>query len=67
MSHLAHPSVDEQLLASYRADGFAVVRGVFSIPEIAAVSEEANWVLGLSQLIDFNNLRCRWQNHYQTD
>lgn len=59
--------VDVQLVESYRETGYAIVRGVFSIAEIAALSEEANRVLGLSQLIDINNLRCRWQNHYQTE
>jgi ectoine hydroxylase-related dioxygenase (phytanoyl-CoA dioxygenase family) len=59
--------ISPQLISSYQESGFAVVRGVFTIPEIAAVSEEANRVLRLNQLIDINNLRCRWQNHYQTE
>jgi len=60
-------AVDEHTIQIYRATGLSVVRGVFSIDEIAAVSEEANRVLGLSELIDINNLRCRWQNHHQTE
>lgn len=55
------------MVSDFRETGFAVVRGVFSIPEIAAVSDEANRVLRLSQLIDINNLRCRGQNHYLTE
>lgn len=66
LSTLSSP-VDSQLIEDYRATGLAVVRGVFDVTEIAAVSEEANRVLELRQLIDINNLRCRWQNHYQTD
>lgn len=63
----AFSELNSQMIANYRETGYAIVRGVFSIPEIAAVSEEANRALGLTGLIDINNLRCRWQNHYETE
>jgi ectoine hydroxylase-related dioxygenase (phytanoyl-CoA dioxygenase family) len=60
-------AVTEQLVQSYQETGLAVLRAVFSPAEIAAVAAEADRVLQLTSLIDSNNLRCRWQNHYQTD
>jgi ectoine hydroxylase-related dioxygenase (phytanoyl-CoA dioxygenase family) len=60
-------ALDPALVESYRGAGYAIVRGVFSYDEIAALSTEANRVFGLRELIDFNNLRCRWQNHHETD
>jgi hypothetical protein len=59
--------VNEQTINEYRETGLAVLRGVFSLAEIKAVSDEADRALQLTSLIDSNNLRCRWQNHYQTE
>ncbi|MDB5348381.1 MAG: hypothetical protein JWP89_6758 [Schlesneria sp.] len=60
-------TVNEQIINDYRETGLAVLRGVFSLAEIKAVSDEADRALQLTNLIDSNNLRCRWQNHYQTE
>lgn len=60
-------TVDEQLVQDYRETGIAILRGVFSPAEIAAVSAEADRALTLTGLIHSNNIRCRWQNHYETD
>lgn len=51
---------------AYQREGYTVAPGLFSLDEIAVVSEEANRLLGQRHRIDFNNLRCRWTNHYQT-
>ena len=59
--------VDEQTIAQFRETGWAVFRGVFSDLEVNAVSDEADRVLQLTELIDIKNLRCRWQNHHETD
>lgn len=67
MSRTQVSPVDGQTISAFRDRGYTVVQGVFPLSEIAAVSEEANRALGLNQLIDFNNLRCRWQNHHQTE
>ena len=50
----------------YHADGFLVVRGVFSAGEMAEVAEEAVRLFERRDLIDTKNIRCRWQNHYET-
>ena len=51
----------------YRRDGYLIARGLFSRDEISVLSAEANRVLARQDLIDFNNLRCRWLNHFQTE
>ena len=46
-------------VGQYRADGFVIVRNVFSADEAAALDSEANRVFGLNELKDTNNIRCR--------
>src|SRR5262249_26320453 len=58
--------VDADAVEQYHTQGFLVLRNVFSADEIAEASEEAERLLGLRDLIDSKNIRCRWQNHYQT-
>jgi hypothetical protein len=58
--------LSERQLRSYRDDGYLIVRGLFSPPEMAMVSVEAERLLGHDDLKDPNNLRCRWQNHVDT-
>jgi 2-aminoethylphosphonate dioxygenase len=50
----------------YLNDGFVVVRHVFSATEIAELDSAAQCLFQLSDLIDSNNIRCRWQNHCET-
>jgi 2-aminoethylphosphonate dioxygenase len=50
----------------YQEDGFLTVRGVFTAGEISALAAEAERLYLLSDLIDTDNIRCRWQNHFQT-
>jgi hypothetical protein len=50
----------------YLLDGYLVCRGLIPRHEIAEVSAEANRVFGRRDLIDFRNIRCRWQNHFET-
>ena len=50
----------------YHEDGFLVVRGVFSDDEIAALAAEAETLIGRTDLIDKQNIRCRWQDHAET-
>jgi 2-aminoethylphosphonate dioxygenase len=49
----------------YERDGFAIVRGVFA-DRVAALTADAEALLTLSDLIDQNNIRCRWQNNAET-
>jgi len=59
-------AVDQQIIDQYRETGLAIFRGTFCVSEIQALSEEADRVLQLTDLIDTRNLRCRWQDHYLT-
>ena len=56
----------EDLSQQYSADGFLVCREVFTIEEAAAMASEAERLLGRKDLIDPDNIRCRWQNHAST-
>jgi 2-aminoethylphosphonate dioxygenase len=58
--------LDEARVAQYRAEGFIIVRGVFSAAEVAALDAEANRVFGLNDLKDTNNIRCRWSDDVET-
>ena len=58
--------ISSALVDRYLADGFLVVRDVFAADEMAEVAAEAERLFTRCDLIDQNNLRCRWQNHYQT-
>jgi ectoine hydroxylase-related dioxygenase (phytanoyl-CoA dioxygenase family) len=53
-------------LARYHDDGFLVVRQVFGPDRIAELEAEAERLLGRLDLIDPNNIRCRWQDHATT-
>src|SRR5262245_40592506 len=50
----------------YAEDGFVIVRGMFSAEEISALDQGAARLLQRTDLVDINNIRCRWQNHFQT-
>jgi len=49
-------------IARYRCDGFIIVRDVFSGEEVAELDAEAARLLQRTDLIDSDNIRCRWQN-----
>jgi ectoine hydroxylase-related dioxygenase (phytanoyl-CoA dioxygenase family) len=55
-------TIDAAEIASYRADGFLVVRKVFSAERIDELGREAERVRARTELIDQNNIRCRWQD-----
>lgn len=54
------------LAATYREEGFVVVRGVFGSDVIKALENEADRLFGRTELIDSDNIRCRWQNRFDT-
>lgn len=58
------PLTQEQI-AAYHRDGFVTARGVFS-REAPALQDEAVRLMGLTHLMDKNNIRCRWQDHAET-
>jgi hypothetical protein len=47
-------------------DGFATLRGVFFGEEIAELERDAGRLFQRTDLIDSDNIRCRWQNHVET-
>jgi hypothetical protein len=50
-------------LSAYHEQGHLLLRGVFAPDEIAQVAAEAEALFARRDLIDTDNLRCRWQNH----
>jgi hypothetical protein len=59
-------AVESELAARYASDGYVIVRGLFTPDDIAPLAAESERLLARRDLIDFRNLRCRWQNHCQT-
>lgn len=53
-------------LARYSEDGFVVLPEVFCAAEIAELEAESRRLVERKELIDSNNIRCRWQNHIET-
>jgi hypothetical protein len=61
------PAVRAQSLAQqYHAEGFLILREVFDHAEMAAMDAEATRVFQRQDLIDQDNIRCRWQNCART-
>src|SRR5271168_128309 len=58
------PSVAE--LEQYHADGFLIQRDVITRSEVAELEIEAGRLFGRKDLIDSDNIRCRWQNNPAT-
>jgi hypothetical protein len=50
----------------FQRDGFVKLSGVFSPGEVCDLRTEADRLFQLSELIDSDNIRCRWQNHVDT-
>jgi ectoine hydroxylase-related dioxygenase (phytanoyl-CoA dioxygenase family) len=50
----------------YHRDGFLAIRNVFDAQEIAELRAEADRLFQRKDLIDSDNIRCRWQNHVET-
>jgi len=63
---LETPGMNEDPCAQYARDGFTIFPGVFSSDEIEMLRAEADRLFLRSDLIDTDNIRCRWQNHFET-
>ncbi|HVX12289.1 MAG TPA: phytanoyl-CoA dioxygenase family protein [Pirellulales bacterium] len=63
MTIITYPerSVDPFKIATYHESGFLVLPGLFERQEIAELSDEAERLLERTDLIDQDNLRCRYQ------
>ena len=55
-----------ELQSRYHRDGFITIPEVLSGEEVRALQAEADRLLARTDLIDNDNLRCRWQNHVDT-
>lgn len=62
----ATADIDAAQVERFHADGFLVARRVFAPDRVAELATEADRLQGLVELIDTNNIRCRWQNHVDT-
>jgi len=59
---VATSAIDAGTVASYHADGFLVVSGLFSGERVAELDREATRIRARTDPIDQNNDRRRWQN-----
>lgn len=60
------PAIAREEIDHYHEDGFLIVREVFTPDEVAALAAEADTLVGRKELIDTQNIRCRWQDHVET-
>ena len=58
--------LEESAIRQYVQHGFVIIRGVFSAGEISELDAEAVRLYQRTDLIDTDNIRCRWQNHCDT-
>jgi ectoine hydroxylase-related dioxygenase (phytanoyl-CoA dioxygenase family) len=58
--------IDVAQVSRYHDEGFLVVRNVFSSVHMAALDAEADRLRQRKDLIDPDNIRCRWQNDATT-
>jgi hypothetical protein len=66
MTTRAIDRIDATLASQYRTEGYLVVRQVFPADRIAALDAEAHRLRERADLIDVDNIRCRWQNEVNT-
>jgi ectoine hydroxylase-related dioxygenase (phytanoyl-CoA dioxygenase family) len=52
----------EAQIDQYNQDGFLILRNVFADSEIAELAEEADRLFQRKDLMDADNIRCRWQD-----
>jgi hypothetical protein len=60
------PLLTRAQLDQYEHEGYVIVRGLFPASDIAAAAAEAETLLLRRDLIASDNIRCRWQNHVET-
>ena len=64
--HSREGFVTKGQVESYHADGFLVLREVFAPEEMVTLQIEAGRLMQRADLMDSDNIRCRWQNHAET-
>jgi 2-aminoethylphosphonate dioxygenase len=66
MAAIASAPISSEQVQTYHDDGYLIVRGVFTADEMAELASEAETLVSRSELIDTQNIRCRWQDHAET-
>lgn len=61
-TELSPAGLTKEDLRRYQADGYLVIRNLFTTEEIAALESEAKDLIEREELIDTGNIRCRWQS-----
>lgn len=59
-------TLQRKQIEQYAADGFLILRDLFSAAEIAELEAEASALWWRKDLIHTDNIRCRWKNHVTT-
>ncbi|QGJ69236.1 Phytanoyl-CoA dioxygenase, peroxisomal [Planctomycetales bacterium 10988] len=59
--------ISPEMIARYHEEGFLIVRDLFSAEEVGALAAEAESLIDRQELIDSDNIRCRWSNHHETE
>src|SRR5262249_53214707 len=62
MTTITDTKLAQEHIANYHRDGFLIVRDVFTFEETAELDAEAWRLMQRTDLIDSDNIRCRWQN-----
>jgi hypothetical protein len=65
-SPLAEPPLTDAQVRQYCSDGFVISRRLFSAAEALELQAEAARLFARTDLIDSDNIRCRWQNEVET-
>jgi len=66
MTHATSASLNDEQLRRYHDDGYLILRGVFAADEIAELEREASALWWRKDLVDVENIRCRWKDHAST-
>lgn len=59
-------ALPRELREQYHRAGFVTLRGVFSRDEMESLGQEAERLFERKDLVDSDNIRCRWQTHVET-
>jgi ectoine hydroxylase-related dioxygenase (phytanoyl-CoA dioxygenase family) len=66
MSIAAPVPLNNEQVEHYHREGYLILRQVFAADEIAMLAAEAETLYARRELIDTQNIRCRWQDHIET-
>ncbi len=67
MRNALHPAPLSEQKEFYEAQSYLVVRGVFGRDDVADMSADAARLVERRELMQSDNLRCRWQNRCESE